>query len=77
MLIFQEWKTNNKWKKSKKKEDEEYAYDNNNEEYSYDEEIEYDQDTYQEELDGLLEDIERNPNFHKQKDKENYEDAEE
>ena len=46
------------------KEDEEHEYKNNNTKNIYNEDID------QEELDGILEDTKRNPNFHKEKDKE-------
>ena len=39
--------------------------------------IDYDYEIGQEELDGLLEDTERNPNLHQDKDEENCEDAQE
>ena len=60
-----------------------YVYDrtfsasvrHDNAEGIYDKQIYYDKDIDQEELDGILEDTERNPNLHQQKDKDNYEDA--
>ena len=39
--------------------------------------VDYDEGIYQEELDSMLEDTERNQNFRQEKDKENGEDAEE
>ena len=47
MFIWQEWTTNNKFKKIEENKDEEYEYDNNNTEDIYDEGIDYDEDIEQ------------------------------
>ena len=54
------------------KEDEEYEYNKNNKEDICYDQIDYDEYIDQEELDRILEDTERNPNFHQDKDKKNY-----
>ena len=76
MLIWQEWVTNKKLNKSKKKR-RGNEYDNKKTECIYDELIDYDEDIYKEELYGILQDTERNTITHQEKDKEYYEDAEE
>ena len=63
-------------KQIEKYTDEEYEYNNNNAEDIYDQDIDYNEYIYQEGLDGLLKANERNPDFHQDDDKENYEDAE-
>ena len=51
-------------KQTEEKEYEEYDYENDNAGSIYDEDIDYNEEIDQEEMDGLLEDNERNSNVH-------------